>query len=109
LALVLGAALWFGIQAVSGLDNFSDSVNPVYFIALYSVGFILGLVIKTRPSRVAFLLAISQVACYIVYPNVAGKLGNLFPIAAGYLFVSTLPVVAFAHLAFLLRTKVFKY
>ena len=105
LALLLGAAVWFGVQAASGLDNFSDDVNPAYFIALYSAGFILGLVTRFKAIRAGFALSISQVLYYIVYPNVDWELGNLFPIAAGFLFVFTLPAIGAAYVASVLRAK----
>ena len=57
--LAVGAAIWFGTQTLSFRDNFSDSVNPWYFVAFYAAAFFLGL-IAPSPGGVARPAALLQ-------------------------------------------------
>ena len=98
-----GAAVWFGVQAVSGRDNFSDQINPFYFVILFATAFVLGLV-STYPVVMGAGLLLSQVICYLIYPNINWTLGNLFPIAAGLLAVFVVPVLLFAYVGSRLRS-----
>ncbi|MGH9257562.1 MAG: hypothetical protein ACRD3C_23635 [Vicinamibacterales bacterium] len=105
---MFGVAVWFGTQAFSLRDNFSDQVNPWYFVALYAAAFFLGLIAPSNPGLVGVTLALSQLVSYFIYPNIADRLGNLFPIAAALLLACAAPVVLVARLASTARLRVFQ-
>jgi len=106
LACLSGAAVWFGVQAIAGRDNFGDQVNPLYFAILYFVAFLLGFLVSSHRSmafKIGAVLVLTQIVCFLIYPNVDRKLGNLFPIAAGMLFFFVAPAVLVVYLGSRLR------
>ena len=103
LSFLSGAGVWFGVQAFSGRDNFSDQINPFYFVILFAAAFVLGLVTR-YPVVVGAVLLLSQLVCYLIYPNINWTLGNLFPIAAGLLAVFVVPALLFAYVGSRLRS-----
>lgn len=105
---VLGAVIWFGTQILSQRDNFSDQINPWYFGGFYVAAFSLGLFARSTTTPAGVTLTLSQVVCYLIYPNVSWELGNLFPIAAAFLFVCTAPAAVVAFLGSNIRRIFFR-
>jgi hypothetical protein len=99
IGVLLGLAIWFGVQYFSGLDNFADSINTTYFKVLYATAFALGLGLKNQPVVASFAMVAIQPAAYFMYPNMSGELGNLFPIVAALLFACALPAVGLTFAA----------
>ncbi|MHC1769431.1 MAG: hypothetical protein AB9869_34965 [Verrucomicrobiia bacterium] len=99
-ALVLGIVVWFGVQFLSGRDNFSDSVNPGYFGFFYAAAFILGLTTPAQPLKSGAVLVLTQMPCYLIYPNVNWTLANLFPFALAILLILIAPAILVACGAF---------
>jgi undecaprenyl-diphosphatase len=53
--------------------------------------------------KIGAVLVLTQIVCFLIYPNVDRKLGNLFPIAAGMLFFLVAPAVLVVYLGSRLR------
>jgi len=105
LGVALGIAIWSGVQATTGLDNFGNYVDPIYFALFFATAFGLGWLLESFPVLASFAMCVSQLPAYVVYPNTHWELGNLFPIAAAMLFVLTLPAVLLAYAGTKLRAR----
>jgi hypothetical protein len=107
IASLSGATVWFAVQAISGTDNFGDAINPIYFIVLYVVAFLIGMTMKSQRWSngipVGMSLVLTQIVCYLIYPNVDWTLSNVFPIAAAILLIFIAPAVVFTCIGCRLR------
>jgi hypothetical protein len=107
IASLSGATVWFAVQAISGTDNFGDAINPIYFIVLYVVAFLIGMTMKSQRWSngipVGISLVLTQIVCYLIYPNVDWTLSNVFPIAAAILLIFIAPAVVFTCIGCRLR------
>ncbi len=106
LGVLLGFAIWCGVQYFSERDNFDSTIHATYFLVLYATGYSLGLIRKGHPFVASFAMVASQPVAYLIYPNAKGELGNLFPIAAAMLFACGLPTVGLTYFATLLRRAI---
>ena len=107
IASLSGATVWFAVQAISGTNNFGDALNPIYFIVLYAVAFLIGMTMKAQHWSngipVGIALVLTQIVCYLIYPNVDWTLSNVFPIAAALLLIFIAPAVVFTCIGCRLR------
>ncbi len=104
-AFAVGGLVWFGVQKLSGQNNFSDQINPLYLLALYGASFGLGALARNMSVVAGMTMPFSQVISFVIYPNVGNELTNFYPITGGLIFLIAMPAILAAHLGGRLRDR----